>query len=170
MSEEKSTYRAEKYVTWDEVQDHCRQIAARILEINKKFDKILVITRGGMFPAGILARELEIRRIENICVDTYDLKDSQKIKMPTLLKPAADEFLSDVLIVDDLADTGATLKMIRDMTKDSLVVTIFAKPAGESLVDMFHERVAQNVWVRFPWDTEKGNKFVQPLAQRTPAP
>lgn len=170
MSDEINPYRAEKYVTWDEVQSHCRQIAARILALDKKFEKILVITRGGMFPAGILARELEIRRIENICVDTYDLKDAQKIKAATLLKPAADEFLSDVLIVDDLADTGATLKMVRDMTRDSLVVTIFAKSAGETLVDLFHERVPQNTWVRFPWDTEKGRAFVQPLAQRAPLP
>ncbi len=170
MSGKSPAYIEEKYVTWTEVQEHCRAIATEILALDKKFDKILVITRGGMFPAGILARELEIRRIENICVDTYDLKDSQKIKTPVLLKPAAAEFLSDVLIVDDLADTGTTLKMIRDMTKDSLVVTIFAKPAGESLVDVFREKVAQNVWVRFPWDTENGSTFVQPLARRSPKP
>lgn len=170
MSEKSPTYIEEKYVTWDEVQEHCRAIAADILAMDRRFDKMLVITRGGMFPAGILARELEIRRIENICVDTYDLKESQKIKTPVVLKPAADEFMSRVLIVDDLADTGTTLKMIREMTQDSLVVTIFAKPAGESLVDLFREKVAQNVWVRFPWDTEKGSRFVQPLARRSPQP
>lgn len=163
MSDKTTTYNEEKFVTWDDVQDHCRGLAEKILGMGQKFDKILVITRGGMFPAGILARELEIRCIENICIDTYD---SQNIKTPTLLKPAAREFLKDVIVVDDLADTGATLKMVRDMTSDSLVVTIFAKPAGESLVDLFHERVAQNVWVRFPWDTEKGSRFVKPLAQR----
>ena len=169
MSDNNTTYKEEKFVTWDDVQEHCRSLAEKILAMDKKFDKILVITRGGMFPAGILARELEIRRIENICIDTYDIKDSQKIKVPTLLKPAADEFLRDVIVVDDLADTGATLKMVRDLTRDSLVVTIFAKPAGESLVDLFQERVAQNIWVRFPWDTEKGSRFVTPLAQRSKA-
>ncbi|HEY0900512.1 MAG TPA: xanthine phosphoribosyltransferase [Micavibrio sp.] len=169
MSNEQTPYTQEKYVTWDDVQAHCRKLAADILGLEKKYEKILVITRGGMFPAGILARELEIRRIENICVDTYELQDSQKIKQPALLKPAATEYLKDVLIVDDLADTGATLKMVRDMTTDALVVTIFAKPAGESLVDLFSERVAQKVWVRFPWDTEKGQQFVQPLARKPPA-
>ncbi len=166
MSEKAPTYKEEKYVTWDEVQEHCRALAQRILDMGRNFDKMLVITRGGMAPASVLARELEIRRIENICVDTYDIVDSQKIKMPKLLKPAADEFLSDVLVVDDLADTGTTLKLVREMTVNPLVVTIFAKPAGESLVDLFQERVAQNVWVRFPWDTEKGSRFVKPLAQR----
>ena len=166
MSEKGTVYNEEKFVTWDEVQDHCRSLAQRILDMGRNFKKILVITRGGMFPAGVLARELEIRHIENICIDTYDSKDSQKMKVPTLLKPAAEEYLSDVLIVDDLADTGTTLQMVRDMTQNALVVTIFAKPKGESLVDLFHGRVAQNVWVRFPWDTEKGSKFVKPLAQR----
>lgn len=166
MSDEVTVYKQEKFVTWDDVQAHCRALAQRILDTGRHFDKMLVITRGGMAPASVLARELEIRRIENFCIDTYDLKDSQSIKVPKILKDAAPEFLEDVLIVDDLADTGTTLKLVREKTKNSLVVTIFAKPAGESLVDMFQESVAQNVWVRFPWDTEKGSKFVKPLATR----
>ena len=167
MSNKSPVYNEEKFVTWDEVQEYCRSLAQRILDTGRTFDKILAITRGGMFPAGILARELEIRRVENICIDTYD---AQNIKTPTLLKPAAPEYLTNVLVVDDLSDKGVTLKMVRSMTTNPLVVTIFAKPAGESLVDLFHERVAQNVWVRFPWDTEKGSKFVQPLALGKPAP
>lgn len=171
MSDQSPTYKEEKYVTWDEVQEHCRALAQRILDQGRHFEKMLVITRGGMAPASVLARELEIHNIENICVATYDSKDPQKIKEPRLLKAPLTEFLSDVLVVDDLADTGTTLKMIRNMTTNPLVVTIFAKPAGESLVDLFQERVAQNVWVRFPWDTEKGSRFVKPLAQRdTPRP
>lgn len=167
MSDKAPTYNEEMFVTWDDVQDHCRSLARRILDTGRKFDKILAITRGGMFPAGILARELEIRRVENICIDTYD---AQNIKTPTLLKAPAPEYLHDVLVVDDLSDKGVTLKLVRSMTTNPLVVTIFAKPAGESLVDLFHERVAQKVWVRFPWDTEKGSKFVKPLALDRPAP
>lgn len=166
MSDPTEKYKEDKYVTWDDVQSHCRALARKILAMDKQFKKMLVITRGGMFPAGILARELEIRQIENICIDTYD---SQNIKTPTLLKAPSDEFRRDVLVIDDLADTGATLNMVKNMVEDSLVITIFAKPAGESLVDLFHERVAQHVWVRFPWDTENG-KFVKPLAQGAPAP
>lgn len=167
MSDKTPIYNQEKFVTWDDVQDHCRSLAQRILDTDKKFDKILAITRGGMFPAGILARELEIRHVESICIDTYD---AQNIKTPKLLKSASPEYLKDVLVVDDLSDKGVTLKMVRGMTVNPLVVTIFVKPAGESLVDLFHDRVEQNVWVRFPWDTEKGNKFVKPLALSKPAP
>ena len=119
MSNKSPVYNEEKFVTWDEVQEYCRSLAQRILDTGRTFDKILAITRGGMFPAGILARELEIRRVENICIDTYD---AQNIKTPTLLKPAAPEYLTNVLVVDDLSDKGVTLKMVRSMTTNPLVL------------------------------------------------
>lgn len=159
------TYNAERFVTWDEIQSGCLELARKILTRDQTFNKILVITRGGLFPAGILARELEIREIETICVDTYD---AQNRKTPTLLKAPAADFRQNVLIIDDLVDSGATLGLVKNMITDSLVVTLFAKPEGEPLVDLFHERVAQNIWVRFPWDTEPdagaGRRFRTPLA------
>lgn len=156
------TYNAEKYVTWDEIQGRCLDLARQILQTGKTYKKILVITRGGMFPAGILARELDIRHIETVCIDTYD---TQTRKEPVLLKTPAADYTRDVLVVDDLVDTGATLKMLRSMLQDSLVVTIFAKPEGETLVDLYHEKIAQNIWVRFPWDTYR--QYVKPLAHET---
>lgn len=152
-------YNAEQYVTWDDIQNHCRALAHRIIEQKCPYRKILVITRGGMFPAGILARELDIRHIETVCIDTYD---TQNRKEPKLLKAPSPEFQQNVIVVDDLVDTGTTLKLLRTMLKDSLVTTIFAKPEGEALVDLYHAKVAQNVWVRFPWDTYR--QYVKPLA------
>lgn len=152
-------YSAEKFVTWDEIQGRCLELARQIMAAGPVPDKILTITRGGLFPAGILARELDIRRIETVCIDTYD---TQTRKEPVLLKLPAADFLQNVLVVDDLVDTGATLKLLRGMLKDSLVVTIFAKPEGEPLVDLYHEKVEQHIWVRFPWDTYR--QYVKPLA------
>ncbi len=79
-----------------------------------------------------------------------------------MLKPPAPDFRQDVLVVDDLADTGATLKLLRDMLTDCTVVTLFAKPDGAALVDLYHQDIAQDVWVRFPWDTYR--QYVKPLA------
>ncbi|MCM2344268.1 MAG: xanthine phosphoribosyltransferase [Alphaproteobacteria bacterium] len=152
-------YNAEKFVTWDEIQGRCLELARQILQTGKTYKKILVITRGGMFPAGILARELDIRHIETVCIDTYD---SQTRGEPVLLKEPAADYTKNVLVVDDLVDTGATLTMLRGMLTDSLVVTIFAKPEGEALVDLYHEKIEQNIWVRFPWDTYR--QYVKPLA------
>lgn len=156
-----SDYKEEKYVTWEEIQEQCRGLAQKILEQRIPYRKILAITRGGLFPAGILARELDIRHVESVCIDTYQFQERGE---PVMLKAPAPEYCQDVIVVDDLADSGATLQMLRQHLDNSLIVTIYVKPKGESLVDLFHEKVAQNVWVRFPWDTERGNKYVAPLA------
>lgn len=157
-----SDYKAEKYVTWDEIQDQCRGLAQKILERKIPYRKILAITRGGLFPAGILARELDIRHVESVCIDTYQMQERGD---PVMLKAPAADYCNDVIVVDDLADRGVTLRMLKAQLGNCFIVTVYAKPLGESLVDLFHERVEQNVWVRFPWDTEAGNKYVAPLAQ-----
>jgi xanthine phosphoribosyltransferase len=155
-----SEYRSEKYVTWDEIQGQCRDLARRILAQQCPYRKILAITRGGLFPAGILARELDIRHVESVCIDTYQMQERGD---PVMLKPPAPDYYRDVIVVDDLTDTGATLQMLRPLLTNSLIVTVYTKPLGEDLVDLFYERVEQDVWVRFPWDTD-GRAYVRPLA------
>ncbi|MDB5492178.1 MAG: xanthine phosphoribosyltransferase [Micavibrio sp.] len=156
-----SDYKNEKYVTWDDIQGQCRDLARRLLEMNCPHLKILAITRGGLFPAGILARELDIREVESVCIDTYQMQERGE---PVMLKPPAPEFCDGVIVVDDLADTGATLQMLRRHLKNALIVTVYTKPQGEDLVDLYHEKVAQDTWVRFPWDTDHGRAYVKPLA------
>lgn len=158
-----SDYRSEKYVTWDEIQGQCRDLARRILAQECPYRKILAITRGGLFPAGILARELDIRHVESVCIDTYQ---GQERGDPVMLKMPAAEYCRDVIVVDDLTDTGATLQELKKHLQNYLIVTVFTKPQGENLVDLYSERVEQNVWVRFPWDTD-GHVYVQPLVNET---
>ncbi|MDP9196754.1 MAG: xanthine phosphoribosyltransferase [Pseudomonadota bacterium] len=153
-------YTADKYVTWDDVQDRCRILAHRIMEQGCPYKKILAITRGGFFPAGILARELDIRNVETVCIDTYTV--SAQRGDPVILKPPAPEYTDEVIVVDDLVDTGSTLALLKQHLKRFITVTIFAKPRGESLVDLYHEKVPQDTWVRFPWDTYR--QYVKPLA------
>jgi xanthine phosphoribosyltransferase len=158
-------------LTWQELHSTAKHLSAALRgkgPVDGTWTTLIAVTRGGLVPACLVARDLDIRTIETISISSYDHQAQGSV---SVLKAAAG--VGDgtgCLIVDDLADTGTTLKMIREMTQDSLVVTIFAKPAGESLVDLFREKVAQNVWVRFPWDTEKGSRFVQPLARRSPQP
>src|SRR4051812_32130941 len=99
MSENKAGYKEEKYVTWDEIQGQCRGLAQKILEQKVPYRKILAITRGGLFPAGILARELDIRHVKSFCIDTYQLQERGE---PVMLKPPAAEYCHDVIVVDDL--------------------------------------------------------------------
>lgn len=147
-----SGYSKDKYVTWDEIQFLCRALAERIHGEHPDITRILAITRGGLFPAGILARELNIKCIETVGIESYADKEQGQIR---LLKQFSNDFTENVLVVDDLADTGNTLKYLKKSLKNPIVATLFVKPEGKYLVDFYAEEVPQSTWVRFPWDTAR---------------
>ena len=69
----------------------------------------------------------------------------------------------DVLIVDDLVDTGKTARVVRDMLPKAHFATVYAKPMGRPLVDTFITEVSQDTWIYFPWDT--GLAFQPPIRE-----
>ncbi len=127
---------------------------------------MVCITRGGLVPAGIVARELDIRIIETVCVASYhDYKSQGPLKV---LKGVAKEVAAlgggdgkGVLIVDDLVDTGRTAKIVREILPKAHFATVYAKPMGRPLVDTFITEVSQDTWIYFPWDT--GLAFQPPI-------
>ncbi len=153
-----NTYSKDKYVSWDEIQFLCRGLAERIHAAHPEMNRILAITRGGLFPAGILARELNIKCIETVGIESYAEKEQGKIQ---LLKEFSADFSENILVVDDLADTGNTLRYLRKSLKNPIVATLFVKPKGKDLVEFYAEEVEQKTWVRFPWDTARA--YVPPL-------
>lgn len=153
------SYQSEKYVSWDEVQNLCRKLAVRIHTERPDLSRILAITRGGLFPAGILARELNIKLIETVGIESYNGMDQQNDVV--ILKEFNQRFAENVLVVDDLADTGRTLKELKKALVKPVVATLFTKPQGCVDVDYYGEEVPQDTWVRFPWDTAR--TFVPPL-------
>jgi xanthine phosphoribosyltransferase len=66
------------------------------------------------------------------------------------------------LIIDDLVDTGATGRIVREMLPKAHFATVYAKPAGRPVVDTFITEVSQDTWILFPWDTEP--QYAQPIA------
>ena len=137
----------------------CRMLAARIHHDRPDLIRILAITRGGLFPAGILARELNIKLIETVGMESYNgMEQGNDVQV---LKEFNQRFSHNVLVVDDLADTGRTLKELKKSLVKPVVVTLFAKPEGLSMVDYYAEEVPQDTWVRFPWDTARA--YVPPL-------
>ena len=135
-------------VSWDELHRHARALALRLLEFGP-FHGIVAITRGGLVPASIVARELNIRLIDTIGVASYDHKSQGEISM---LKDADAGDGEGWLIVDDLVDTGSTARVVRERLPKALFATIYAKPAGRPLVDTFITEVSQDTWILFPWD------------------
>ena len=67
------------------------------------------------------------------------------------------------MVVDDLVDTGATAKVVREMLPKAHFATIYAKPLGRPLVDTFITEVSQDTWIYFPWDM--GLAFQPPIAK-----
>lgn len=156
-----NTYTSDIYLSWDDVQTLCRELAAQIhKDAPHQYKKILAITRGGLFPAGILARELNIRHIDTISVASYD--EQQRID-PVILKDCSEDYKKDVLVVDDLSDTGTTLRLLKQHLISPRFVTLYVKPQGAELVDWYARHTSQETWVRFPWDTVR--QYSAPLVQ-----
>ena len=142
-------------VTWDQFHRDSRALAWR-LNGEGPFAAMVAITRGGLVPATIVARELNIRLVETVSVKSYDHKDQGNIEIIKPISAAVVKLgLSDkVLIVDDLVDTGATAKVVREMLPKAHFAAVYAKPMGRPLVDTFITEVSQDTWIYFPWDLD----------------
>jgi xanthine phosphoribosyltransferase len=152
-------------VSWDQFHRDARALAWRLASVNGKWRAIVCITRGGLVPAAIIARELDIRLIETVCVASYhDYLEQGELRV---LKQITPELLEnegeDVLIVDDLTDTGKTAGVVRAMMPRAHFATVYAKPKGRPLVDTFITEVSQDTWIYFPWDL--GFAYQKPISE-----
>jgi xanthine phosphoribosyltransferase len=151
-------------VSWDQFHRDARALVWRLASAGP-FQAIVCVTRGGLVPAAIVARELNIRLIETVCVASYSHTTQGQLKV---LKGVADSIVAigggrgkGVLIVDDLVDTGKTAKVVREVLPEAHFATVYAKPMGRPMVDTFITEVSQDTWIFFPWDT--GLAFQPPI-------
>jgi xanthine phosphoribosyltransferase len=148
-------------VSWDQFHRDARALAWRLSGAGP-FEVIVTITRGGLVPAAIVARELGIRVIETISISSYRDKAQGDITVLKGIAPEISARQAGVLVVDDLVDTGATARIVRDLLPRAHFATVYAKPQGRPLVDTFITEVSQDTWIYFPWDL--GLTFQPPLA------
>ncbi len=152
-------------VSWEQFHRDARALSWRLASLGP-FTGMICITRGGLVPAAILARELDIRMIDTICIRSYHNYSSQgqmeifKGISPQILEAGGKDG-EGLLIVDDLVDTGKTAKEVREMLPKAHFATVYAKPLGRPLVDTFVTEVSQDTWIYFPWDLGIG--FQPPL-------
>lgn len=154
-------------VTWDQFHRDSRALAWRLTGLGP-FEAIVAIARGGLVPGAIVARELNIRVVESVSVKSYDHQNQGEIKV---LKAVSTDILARskaggrILIVDDLVDTGATARIVRDMLPGAHFATVYAKPKGREMVDTFITEVSQDTWIFFPWDLDVA--YVPPISGAT---
>ena len=156
-------------VSWGEAHRNARALAWRLagkgpLE-GGKWKGIVAVTRGGMVPACIVARELDILVIETFCVVTYgqagkgyDLGTSNVLKTSDQVDNDGEGWL----VVDDLVDSGSTFRVIRKHLPKAHFAAIYAKPAGVDTIDTYISELSQDTWVHFPWEVEPPSAATNP--------
>lgn len=148
-------------VTWAEVHRDTRILVRRLLA-KGPWRGIVALTRGGLVPAAIVAREMSIHTIDTLCITSYDEQVQGGIRVLKEPEAAVADKGEGWLLIDDLVDTGATLKAARNILPKAHVATVYAKPKGLTLVDTYVHDIDQDVWIFFPWDTEP--QYVHPLS------
>ena len=144
-------------VSWDQFHRDARALAWRLSGAGP-FEAMIAVTRGGLVPAAVIARELGIRVIDTLCVSSYS--HTSQVSEPTVLKGISDAVArlgggtgKGLLVVEDLVDTGKTARIVRDLVPQAHLAAVYAKPMGKPLVDTFITEVSQDTWIFFPWDT-----------------
>lgn len=143
------------HVSWDQIHRDSRALAWRLDgkgPDDGAWKAVVAITRGGLAPAMIVARELDIRMVDTISVKSYNHQTQTE---PTVIKSPDMDVVGDgtgILVVDDLVDTGKTLEVVRDLMPNAHFATVYAKPKGNPMVNTFITEVSQDTWIFFPWD------------------
>ena len=155
-------------VSWEELHRNAKALAWKLHDLGA-WKGLIAITRGGLVPAAIVARELNIRIIETVSVVGYDSDDSApsfaQQESAKVVKHAANVGDGEGwLIVDDLVDTGRTAEVLRRLMPKAHFATVYAKPIGKPMIDTFVTEVSQDTWIYFPWYIEL--QFAQPIATR----
>ena len=145
-------------ISWDRLHADCRLLSLRLRE-KPAFAAMIAVTRGGLVPAAIVARELSIRAVETVSVVSYRGETGQGETVQAaaaILKPIAPAYLeaagAGLVVVDARVATGQTVRLLRQLLPRAHFACVYAKPAGRPLVDTVIADVSQETWIYFPWD------------------
>lgn len=153
-------------VSWEQLHRDAKALAWRLAELGP-WTRVIAVSRGGMVPACVVARELEVRLVDTVCAVSYDHMargDLRILKAPEDTDgPGGGSGDARTVVVDDLADTGKTIAALRNLYPRAHFATVYVKPAGQPTVDTFVTEVSQDTWIHLPWDLEL--RFAAPLAK-----
>jgi len=163
----RNPYEDDIVISWAELHRDTRYLSSVLHELGA-WKGIIAITRGGMVPAALIARELDIRLIDTVCITSYGTGEvsgaEQAQGILKILKSVSGDG-DGFLLVDDLVDTGKTAQAVRAMLPKAHFATLYAKPAGRPIVDTFVKEFKQNKWIYFPWDIDY--QFSTPIKDRS---
>lgn len=146
-------------VSWEEMHRNAKALAWKLVD-KGPWKGVIAVTRGGMVPACVIARELDIKLVDTLCISSYDHQDQRSASI--LKKPDNVGNGAGWLIIDDLVDTGNTFRVARRIMPDAHYACIYAKPQGVDTADTYITEVSQDTWIDFPWDLEA--RYSTPIA------
>ncbi|WP_300458189.1 xanthine phosphoribosyltransferase [Desulfobacula sp.] len=158
MDKNKDRYNRSYPISWEQLHRDSKALSWRLHDREDAWTGIVAVTRGGLVPAAVIARELGIHHIDTVCITSYNWQHQGETKILKQVEGSGE----GLLIIDDLVDTGSTARIVRKMLPKAYFATVYAKPAGKPLVDAYVTEVSQDTWILFPWDSE--SQFVAPIA------
>jgi xanthine phosphoribosyltransferase len=159
----RSNYDDEIIVSWIELHRDARYLSEQ-LHAKGEWKGIIAVTRGGLVPAALVARELDIRLVDTICVTSYGkatVGEADQVRSEVRLLKGVEGDGEGFLLIDDLVDSGRTAQVVRQLLPKAHFATLYAKPLGRPIVDTCVKEFKQNKWIFFPWDIEY--KFATPI-------
>ena len=145
-------------LSWSLFGQAGRELAQLVAEDGFRPDLILAIARGGLFIAGALGYALDVKNLHVMNVEFYTGVD-ERLEMPVVLPPVpqpVDLSGAKVLVADDVADTGATLKLVKDFCLEHVAevrcAVIYEKPATTVHCEYVWRHTDK--WINFPWSVE----------------
>ncbi len=138
---------AKYYISWDDFHKDALTLSQKLPPLPWK--GLVAITRGGLIPAGIISRALNITLIETVCLSSYDDVTDTQTDL-TVLKNLPLQSGENWLVIDDLIDTGATVQIVRKMLPGAHFASLYGKEHGKHLIDTFVREI--NAWIVFPWE------------------
>lgn len=144
--------------TWNEIYEMLLDLAEKIRKNGFKPDVIVGVSRGGWPPARVLSDLLNTPNLANVKAEFY-LGVAETKGEPTLTQPVSTTVLGKkVLIVDEVADTGKSLKLVKEHiikkgAAEARIVTVYYKPWSIVMPDYYEKKTSR--WIVFPWETKE---------------
>lgn len=143
---------------WTTFGEASRELAAAVVDSGYRPDVVLSIARGGLLVGGAIAYALAVKGCYLVNIEFYTDVD-ERLPAPVVLPPALDLAQareSRVLVCDDVADTGGTLALVRDLCRDRVAeartAVLYEKPTSVFNCDYVWRRTDR--WIDFPWSSQ----------------
>jgi hypoxanthine phosphoribosyltransferase len=142
---------------WDLFGDASRALAQQVVDSGYRPTIVLGVARGGLLPAATLAYALDVKNLFTVNVEFYTGID-ERLEFPIMLPPllnVVDIAGATVLVADDVADTGATLRLVMDFCAEHVAdvrcAVLYEKPRSTVKCEYVWRRTDR--WIDFPWSS-----------------